>query len=625
VIIAEPAVLAITLDSTNNVSCNGAADGAGFTTVTGGTAPYAFAWSNTSQTTEDVSGLSPGTYDVTVTDINGCSDQTQVVITEPVVLTPSLVSSSDANCFNATDGEIVATGNGGTTPYAYNWSNGATAANNSNIGAGTYTVTITDNNGCSITDSYSISEPTLLGASMVSIDSVSCYNLSDGSVEVSANGGSVPYQYAWSAGSGNQINNGLIAGTYTVTISDDNGCDTILTSTVDQPDSISITISGTDLLCNNDSTGTASAMATGGTGTLVYTWSNNETGMNISPLSSGSYTVTVSDANGCANDASITLSEPTVLSASTDVLFEPLCNGDETGIIMATGDGGTLPYTIAWSNADTTFTINDLGAGNFSATITDSNGCSISTADTINQPDALSLVFDVTNAICSYDTNGSMEAAVDGGTSPFAYTWSTGDSINTIEELVIGTYTITITDTNGCVIIDSADVDYDSEALPLNLPSEAAVCKPFSITLDAGLEASSYLWSTGDTSSSIQVFNGGLYGLVVSNAEGCVSTDTTLVFEQNCVGIDEIADNMDVTIYPNPNRGVFTLNIENVNADRVSVKFTSLDGKIVRDEFIQLSSGAATEEFRFNAIGKGIYFMTIMSQTQSITKRVIIQ
>lgn len=625
VTIAEPAVLAITLDSTHNVSCNGAADGAGFTSVTGGTAPYTFAWSNTAQTTEDISGLSPGTYDVTVTDVNGCSDQTQVVITEPTVLSASLVSSSDANCYNSEDGEIVVAGNGGTAPYAYSWSNGATTANNSNIGDGTYAVTITDDNGCTITDSYSISEPTLLGAAIVNIDSVTCYDLSDGSVEVSANGGTTPYQYTWSAGSGNEINSGLMAGTYSVTITDDNGCDTILTATVDQPDSISITISGTDLFCFEDSTGTATATASGGTGTLVYSWSNNETGMNISTLSSGSYTVTVSDANGCANDASVALTEPTVLSASTDVLSEPLCNGDETGIIMATGDGGTLPYTIAWSNADTTFTISELGAGNYTATITDSNGCSNSITDTISQPEALTLALDVTNAICSYDTNGSIEAAVGGGTSPYSYSWSTGDSTNMIEELVVGTYAVTITDTNGCSIIDSADVDYISDALPLNLPSEAAVCKPFYITLDAGLEASSYLWSTGDTTSSIQVYNGGLYGLVVSNADGCVSTDTTLVYEESCVGIDEVEDNLDVTIYPNPNRGAFTLNIENVNADRVSVKFTSLDGKIVSDQFIQLSSGSATEEFRFSTIGKGIYFMTIRSETQSITKRVIIQ
>lgn len=624
VTIAEPAVLVITLDSANNVSCNGAADGAGFTSVTGGTAPYTFAWSNTAQTTEDISGLSPGTYAVTVTDANGCFDQTQVVITEPTVLTASLVSSSDANCYNSTDGEIIATGNGGTAPYSYNWSNGATTANNSNIGDGTYTVTITDLNGCTVTDAYSISEPTLLGSGVISIDSVSCYGLSDGAIEVVAYGGTTPYQYAWSAGSGNQINNGLMAGTYTVSITDDNGCDTILTSTVHQPDSILVSISGTNLLCNDDSTGTASAMATGGTGALVYTWSNNESGMNITTLSAGSFTVTVSDANGCANDASISLAEPTILTASTDVLSEPLCNAEETGAITATGNGGTLPYTVAWSNADTTFNISNLGAGTYTATITDSNGCMAVISDTINQPEALSLVFDVTNAVCSYDTNGSVEAAVAGGTAPYNYSWSTGDSISIIDELIVGNYTVTIADTNGCIIIDSATVDYSSEALPLNLPSEAAVCKPFFITLDAGLEASSYLWSTGDTTSSIQVYNGGLYGLVVGNAEGCLSTDTTLVYEQNCVGIDEVEDNMDVTIYPNPNRGAFTLNIENVNADEVSVKFTSLDGKIVKDEFIQLSSGSAIEEFRFNTLGKGIYFMTITSETQSITKRVVI-
>ncbi|MDP4686855.1 MAG: SprB repeat-containing protein, partial [Salibacteraceae bacterium] len=426
VTIAEPAALSVAVDSTINVSCNGAADGSGYTSVSGGTTPYSFAWSNTSQTTEDISGLAPGTYDVTVSDANGCSDIAQVIITEPATLVASMVSSSDANCFGSTDGEIVATGNGGTTPYAYNWSNGTTTATNANIGAGTYGVTITDANGCTSTGSYSITEPTLLGAMVVNVDSVSCYDLADGSIEVAANGGTTPYLYTWSAGTANELNTGLSANTYTVTISDANGCDTILTATVDHPDSISIAVSGTDLLCFEDSTGTATAMANGGTGTLNYNWSNGNNTAAISTLLSGTFTVTVTDFNGCMNDESITLNQPNMLMASTSVIAEPLCFGDLSGSIEATSTGGTLPYQLAWSNGDTTTAISNVAAGAYMLTVTDANGCIVSVSDTVNQPDALTLTFDITDALCNYDTNGALTANVAGGTMPWNFAWTTG-------------------------------------------------------------------------------------------------------------------------------------------------------------------------------------------------------
>lgn len=625
VTIAEPAALSITVDSVMNVSCNGAADGSGFTSVSGGTTPNTFAWSNTSQTTEDISGLTPGAYEVTVSDANGCTDVTQITITEPATLVASMVSSSNANCFGSTDGEIVAIGNGGTTPYAYSWSNGASTANNSNIGAGTYGVTITDANGCNSSGSYSITEPTLLGAMVVNVDSVSCYELADGTVEVSANGGTTPYAYAWSAGTANELNTGLSANTYTVTISDANGCDTILTATVDQPDSISITVSGTDLLCFEDSTGTASAMATGGTGTLNYNWSNGDNTAAITSLLSGTFTVTVTDVNGCMNDESIVLNQPNMLVTTTTIMAEPLCFGDLSGSIEATSTGGTLPYQLMWSNGDTTTSISNVAAGAYMLTVTDANGCMISVSDTVTQPDALSLTFDITDALCNYDTNGALTANASGGTMPWTYAWTTGDTNANISNLATGTYGINIMDANGCVIEDSATVGFSSQSIALNLADSAVVCKPFSIALDAGVDASSYLWSTGDTTQTITVYNGGIYQLVVSNADGCLSADSTFVIEQTCVGIDEVADNMSVELYPNPNRGEFIVNFNNVKSDRVFVTFTSLDGKVVRDTFIPISSNTVTESFNLNGVSQGIYFMTIKTDKEMITKRVIIE
>ncbi|MDP4845522.1 MAG: T9SS type A sorting domain-containing protein, partial [Salibacteraceae bacterium] len=164
-----------------------------------------------------------------------------------------------------------------------------------------------------------------------------------------------------------------------------------------------------------------------------------------------------------------------------------------------------------------------------------------------------------------------------------------------------------------------------SQSIALDLADSAVVCKPFSITIEAGVDASSYLWSTGDTTQIITVDNGGVYQLVVSNTDGCLSADSILVIEQSCVGIDEVADNMSVELYPNPNRGEFIVNFNNVKSDRVFVTFTSLDGKVVRDTFIPISSNTVTENFNLTGVSQGIYFMTIKTDKEMITKRVIIE
>lgn len=696
--LTQPSMIAPTLVSTTNASCYGSSDGAIEIAISGGIAPYSQTWNN-GATSLATSNLSAGTYTVSITDASGCDTVFTSNVTQPDSISIA-ISGTNLLCNGDNSGAVSTTATGGTGTLIYSWNNGATSTSISALVAGSYSVTVTDANACANTDGVTITEPVLLGASIVSVDSASCYDVADGIIEAAANGGTAPYSYTWNNSTSNAINSGLDAGLYSVTITDINGCDTILSATVDQPDSLTVSISGTNLLCNNNNSGAAIATATGGTGTLNYNWSNGETTSTISSVAAGIYTITVADANGCSKTSDITIAEPTVLSASvialdsttcygsadgsvevvsngglapytynwnnnatsllntglaagtytvtiTDanacdtvlsvmieqpdsisVLFittHLLCNNDSSGTASVVATGGTGGYSYTWSNGETASTIDSLAAGNYTVSISDANNCTAVATGTTNEPDLLGLNLVVTDAICSYDSNGEIATTVNGGTFPYSYDWSIGDTNASAAGLAVGNYQVTITDANGCMIMDSASVANTSNAIEISMPAEAALCLPFSITLESGVEAESYAWSTGESTASIDVTAGGLYTVTIGNAEGCLSTDSTTVIEQPCVGIAEGESAIAIDLYPNPNRGEFTLNINNASADQMSYTFMSLDGKLVKSGLISLNGGNSTEVFQFNGQSSGLYIMSITTNDEVFIKRVIIE
>src|SRR5690606_37493810 len=215
--VTEPTVLSASAVTTS-VSCNGGSNGTVNLTVTGGTAPYTYVWSNTA-TTEDMIGLTAGTYDVTVTDAKGCTATASATVTEPTVLMASLSSQTNIACNGGTTGSATITVTGGTAPYTYTWSNGATTATITNVVAGTYNVTVTDANGCTDTASVTLTEPTALSASAIATN-VSCNGGSNGTVDLNVTGGTAPYTYVWSNTATTEDMVGLTAGTYDVTVTD---------------------------------------------------------------------------------------------------------------------------------------------------------------------------------------------------------------------------------------------------------------------------------------------------------------------------------------------------------------------------------------------------------------------
>ena len=528
--INEPAALTEVTTSTN-VSCYGGSDGTATITVSGGTMPYSYMWSN-QETTASISGLSAGTYTVTVTDANGCTISQTVTITEPAALAET-TTSTDVSCYGGNDGTATITVSGGTMPYSYMWSDGQTSATATGLAAGTYTVTITDANGCTISGSATINEPTALAETTTSTD-VSCYGGNDGTATISVSGGTAPYSYLWSDGQTSATATGLVAGTYTVTVTDANGCTISGSATINEPTALAETTTSTDVSCYGGSDGTATITVSGGTAPYTYLWSDGQTSATATGLVAGTYTVTVTDANGCTISGSATINEPTAL-ASVNSFIDVTCYGLSNGSATVTVSGGTAPYTYLWSDGQVGATATDLAAGTYTVTITDANGCTLSESVTVNQPTMLTSVTSTIDVSCNSYTDGSATITVSGGTMPYTYLWSDGQTTDTATGLAAGTYSVTATDANGCTTSETVVITEPGEFHAVTTYTDASCfgsCDGTStIVLTGGVMPYTYLWSTGGTAATETGLCAGSYTVTATDANNCLATAATVISE----------------------------------------------------------------------------------------------
>jgi hypothetical protein len=535
--ITEPAAPLALTATTVDVLCHGAATGEVDLTATGGTAPYTFAWSN-GATSEDIINLIAGTYTVIVTDDNGCVDSLSATITEPAAPLALTATTVDVLCHGAATGEVDLTATGGTAPYTYTWSNGATTQDIINLVAGTYTVIVTDDNGCVDSLSATITEPAAPLALTATTVDVLCHGAATGEVDLTATGGTAPYSYTWSTGATTQDIINLIAGTYTVIVTDDNGCVDSLSATITEPAApLALTATTVDVLCHGAATGEVDLTATGGTVPYSYTWSNGATTQDIINLVAGTYTVIVTDDNGCVDSLSATITEPAAPLALTATTIDVLCHGAATGEVDLTATGGTAPYSYAWSNGATTQDIINLVAGTYTVIVTDDNGCVDSLSATITEPAApLALTATTVDVLCHGAATGEVDLTATGGTAPYSYTWSTGATTQDIINLIAGTYTVIVTDDNGCVDSLSATITEPAAPLALTATTVDVLCHgaatgEVDLTATGGTVPYSYTWSNGATTQDIINLVAGTYTVIVTDDNGCVDSLSATITE----------------------------------------------------------------------------------------------
>ena len=480
VTITEPAPLTCTIQKTGDVNCFGGNGGSATVSASGGTAPYTYMWSSGQTDAALVNVLTAGIYTVTVYDVNQCQSTCTVEILQPLELTCSITSSTNVTCAGVNDGSATVTAAGGQLPYSYAWSNGQTMATASGLTAGTYTVVVTDNSplssACFTVCTVTITEPDTLTCEITAQTNVTCAGGNDGSATVTAAGGTGAYTYAWTNGQTTATATGLAAGTYTVTVKDQNGatsaCITTCSVTITEPDTLTCEITAqTNVTCAGGNDGSATVTAAGGTGAYTYAWTNGQTTATATGLAAGTYTVTVKDQNGatsaCITTCSVTITEPDTLTCEITAQTNVTCAGGNDGSATVTAAGGTGAYTYAWNNGQTTATATGLAAGTYTVTVKDQNGatsaCITTCSVTITEPDPVVITLNPVNISCLGILDGAIDASVTGGTGAYSYSWSSGESVEDLAGLDVGTYTLIVTDANGCA--DTASVTLTADNL----------------------------------------------------------------------------------------------------------------------------------------------------------------
>ncbi|MDB5234507.1 MAG: hypothetical protein JWR44_1500 [Hymenobacter sp.] len=526
--VLEPAQLRASASPTGT-SCAGGASGSVTLAVTGGTAPFTYLWSN-GATTQNLSNVAGGPYSVTVTDANGCSTTGSATVAESVQLLAA-ASKTDASCANSADGAITLALTGGVAPFTFLWSNGATSQNLSGLMAGTYSVTVTDARGCTATAQAAVGQPANLRASATGTDAT-CFGSSNGTVTLTVAGGTAPYTFLWANGATTQNLTGVGAGTYSVTVTDAHGCSTGSSAAVGQPALLAASASAGGASCAGGSTGSVTLTVSGGTAPFTYLWSNGVTTQNLSGLMAGTYSVTVTDAAGCTASAQATVGQATVLTAVASKT-DASCYGTSTGSASVAPSGGTAPYTYLWSNGATSQSISGLAAGTYSVVVTDASGCTASCSATVGQPALLRGTLAKTDVSCYDASNGTLTLTVGGGTAPFTYNWGGGVTTQNRTGLAAGTYTVTITDANGCSAAASATIGRPAQ-LQAVATAAASGCSggatgSVSLAVTGGTAPFTYLWSNGITTQNLSGVAAGTYSVAVTDARGCTASCSATV------------------------------------------------------------------------------------------------
>ena len=437
----------ITLTQTPVTSCN-SCNGTASVSISNLCTNTTYLWSPGGQTTTSVSGLCVGTY--TVTAITGCNKILSDTISVTGNISPLILASTQVNplCNGNTNGTATSNPSGGQSPYTYLWSNAQTNQTATGLGAGTYTITVTDALGCTSTQTITIAQPLVITAT-TTFANTSCGN-NNGSATVNASGGTGTLTYSWAPSGGSNSNaTGLSSGTYTAYVTDANGCTQTATAVVGPSTNPSLALqSQVNVLCNGANTGTATMNVTGGNGPYTYAWSpTGGTNANANGLGATTYTCTVTDANGCTATQTVTITQPTVIVVNTSST-QTNCTGS-IGTATANSSGGNPGYTYLWNNGQTTSVATGLATGTYTVTVTDANGCTQTQTISVTSNNPVTLTTSSTQSSCTAN-DGTATANPANGTSPYVYSWSNGQTTSVATGLAAGSYTVTVTDANGC-------------------------------------------------------------------------------------------------------------------------------------------------------------------------------
>ncbi len=488
--------------------------------------------------TRNLSITSTTNYSVTVTNADGLEgiDQITVFASQPSVS----ISTINIPCFGDQDGAITLTP--AEQNYSYLWNTGSTNKDLTNLGAGTYTLTITDDNFCEKIEEIILIQNTDIEISS-QLEMPSCYDSEDGAINIFPSGGTGNYTYLWNTGAATQNIDSLESGDYIITITDGNGCEEIQLFTIEVPDSISIISTVFDISCFGEVDGMIQAQAIGGNGGYEYSWSNNESTSTIDSLSEGNYSLVVTDVNGCVQTETFNLSQPDpflVIPTFTEIS----CYGMSDGAIDLDVEGGNGGYVFNWSSGANS----GLSSGDYNVTITDMNNCEVIESYFLLQPDSLVISIVATDPVDGND--GIISATVTGGNSPYDFIWNDG-------------------------MYDEAEIS--------DLPA-------------------------------------GIYDLIITDANGCTENVSVMLEPTSIFKIENLQT---FEIFPNPNDGTFFLKLEFEKRKDIEITIFNELGQIIQQ--YSHSDNYILEKINLESAASGLFFVKIKTEQGVVVKRVVVQ
>lgn len=513
-----------------NTSCYGINDGSIDLTVSGGASPYTYLWT-TGAVTEDINGLAPGAYSVTVTDANHCTTTGTTTIASPAALSIIEVISPPS-CVPGNDGSIDITVLGGTAPFTYAWSTGSTNEDLSSLNVGTYSVTVTDLNNCTISKTFNVINPLAPTLSAI-VEAPSCSPGNDGSIDIIVSGGTIPYSFIWNDGDINEDRLNLTAGTYSVTVTDANNCSAVKANiVVPQNNPPSLSYIEKKPSCNPGSDGEIDLIIYNGTMPFTYFWSTGATTQDLTGLIPGTYSVTVTDSKNCTSTLNVNLTQDIPVVNITYNGSTTFCQGNSL-LLFASNEGG---FSFEWQIDGNSILNSNVPVwaadqtGTYTVVVTNASGCkgySNPVSITVNPKPIVTI-----NASSNFICEGTPVLLTANGASTYA--WSTGSSTNpiTVQPLATTTYTVTGTDANGCTNTAQSTITVNQRPSITGIVTHEN-CNDgtgsINITVTGGQMPYTYAWSNGSNSEDISNLNDGTYTVTVTTAFNCSQTYTATV------------------------------------------------------------------------------------------------
>ncbi len=484
-----------------------------------------------------------GVYVVTVLVTNGCGNTATYSLSVnvngaggPAITVSSLLSPT---CVGGNNGKAKISVANGQMPYTYLWNDPIAQTSDSvtNLLPGVYHVTVTDNIGCIAGHNITITNPAPIILATSTTPSA-CGSFTGTATVGVTSGGTSPYNYLWTNGGTNAATTGLHFGLYSVTVTDSHGCSKSTNVSISEANTATITLNSvTNISCNGSAGGALNINVTGGVAPFAYTWSNGATTQDLTGLSAGAYSVIVTDAGSCSASFNGIVSQVDSLSVTTNVVTVPTC-GNPDGSASASVTGGTSPYTYLWDSGtnSTTPIISGLYVGTYTVTVTDALGCNTTKEVSLSNSNAPVITEVVTDVSCFGGTNGAIDVSVNGGTSPYLYTWSVPSPQTNHQDLtglVSGNYILFVNDAQGCTAVRIYTITQPA-VLTVSVTNTGTTCNHndgIAVATPVGGNTSySYLWTgsgqTGQTASGLAV---GSYTVTVTDNKACIATASTSI------------------------------------------------------------------------------------------------